>query len=184
MKVCCAVPSFLIFREFSVSIGAATVQQQRAFEEIEAYFRAPVTVEIYGERQSGKSAFVQKILRSNPDLRSVLIITKDVGVSLENTVVYAVTSRKEVASVLHSVISGFCDIRPLFLCIDTLATVFDAEEDRAGDEEVYGLLGQLNALGVRVIVVSSTCSSFVRRRNEIYAASFCFRKEDRRRLTM
>ncbi|KAI5138070.1 hypothetical protein NEAUS04_2385 [Nematocida ausubeli] len=145
------------------------------YNEVACLLMEPVCIEILGVRCSGKSSFLYGLLRVNYHLFPQLIITKGPVPEIDGTKVHTATSMDEMISVLETVIKTQHITKTQILGIDTLITLLNVERTEEKKHEVFFLLKVLNALGVRVVVITSLIET-VRRSSDFYHRSILFRR--------
>ncbi|EIJ87803.1 hypothetical protein NEPAR05_0698 [Nematocida parisii] len=134
----------------------------------------PVNIEILGGRQAGKTLFLYGLLRANHHLCPQLILTKGSIPVIPGTKIHTATNIRVLITVLEDIINTHSITKTQLLGIDTLITLLIAEKAEERRSEVFFLLKVLNALGVRVIVITSLIET-VRKSSDFYDKSLLFK---------
>ncbi|KAI5191658.1 hypothetical protein NECID01_1569 [Nematocida sp. AWRm77] len=126
--------------------------------ELGRIFARPAIAEIYGGRGTKKSFLLASLIRANPELLSVCILTKGALPADVSSLVHYATDVEGFMCVVNSLVEGFPEAPFHFLGVDTLSTLLYAEEVEGREEAVRQALGQLVSLGVRILLINSTIS--------------------------
>lgn len=161
----------------SLSATSALYLRRTAYMEIRSSLIDSVSVEIVGLRKMGKSSFLLELLEMNSHLSPVLILTKSL-LPEESVSIYTATSIERLAEVLSEIVRDRDRLNCRIVGIDTLSTIFSANEDVNKEDRIFFLLKVLNTLGIRVIVVSSLIRP-AKRTSTFYSRSILFKSLSR-----
>ncbi|OAG33237.1 hypothetical protein NEIG_00987 [Nematocida sp. ERTm5] len=170
----------LMLDDISVQDSTAIDVNSILYDRIEMYncisclLLDPVNIEILGGRQAGKTLFLYGLLRANHHLRPQLIITKGSIPVVPGTKIHTATNILALITVLEDIINTHSITKTQLLGIDTLITLLITEKAEERRSEVFFLLKVLNALGVRVIVITSLIET-VRKSSDFYDKSLLFK---------
>jgi len=149
-----------------------------ARSRLEKSLSAPRTIEILGNRRSGKSVAAAELIRRNMHLRPVLVLTKGLAPEIAALEVKKCTDAKKLVPMLENIVQEDIPKGTLLLVVDTLSTLLFAPEDVLVREKAFAIFRGMNQRGVRVLVVNSTVLS-PRRTSDFYCESILFRRDPR-----
>ncbi|KAI5171531.1 hypothetical protein NEFER03_0853 [Nematocida sp. LUAm3] len=153
-SILCVKSSFLLERENKEFSLFYEEEGDSLFLRVKKSFSRVCAVEIVGGRKTGKSEFLLKFLIKNNQLFPYLLITKG-GLPFVNCPVKAVHTVDSFISSVYSVISNIPNYPTDILCIDSLSTILYTQEGMKRKKEVYVVLKQALAVGIRILCISS-----------------------------